>query len=299
MTRAQKIGACLIGVVFLLSGIGKALNVLLFQSLIHSYGLPYLDLVAPLVVATELLLAFLFLARERVKTISLWSIILLLVFTGVYTFGLTRQGITDCGCFGVLHVPDIPPVYVYARNILLLIVLNWLYFTAEDEPQPWSRARWIAFSGYMGLTLFCTGMTFRPAAFLPSRPHPLEGKAISETPLCEQVPQRESVMVLLYSYQCGHCMNTMENFLALQRYERVDTIIAVAVVPEDAEVDSLRQTLRQRYPELGTLEMQAGGIVQIQDFPTALLVENDTIRQVISGELPSPYSIETIKTSHK
>lgn len=289
----------MIGVVFLLSGMGKALNVLLFQSLIHNYGLPYLDLAAPLVVAVELLLAFLFLARERVKTISLYSIILLLAFTGVYTFGLTRQGITDCGCFGVLHMPDIPPVYVYARNILLLVVLNWLYLTTEDEPKAWSRARWIAFSCYMGLTLFCTGMTFRPAAYLPSHPHPMEGKAIADTPLSNQLPQRESMMVLLYSYQCGHCMNTMENFLALQRYERVDTIVAIAVVPADAEVDSLRQTLRLRYPELGTREMSADAIAQIQDFPTALLVENDTIRQVISGELPSPYSIEKTKNTHK
>jgi len=34
----------------------------------------------------------------------------------------------------------------------------------------------------------------------------------------------------------------------------------------------------------------------ITAFPTSLLVENDTIKQVMVGELPNPYFIETNKT---
>ena len=297
MTRLQKIAVYLAGIVFLLSGIGKAMNVMLFQTLIHGYGFPYLDLLAPVIVWAELVLAFLLLVQERVKTVSLFCIGLLLLFTAVYTFGYTRQGITDCGCFGVIRLPDIAPVYVYIRNIVLLVLLNFIWLTAEDNKSTWTRRRWMVFGCYMGIALFLTGMTYRPKAYLPEKEHPLAGQLLANTPLADYVPNEGTACVLCYSYRCNHCMNTMENFFAMQRYGRVDTIVAVAVVPDnDEQLDSVRTAFRQFYPQIGGLEIGAATLPDITAFPTSLLVENDTIKQVMVGELPNPYFIETNKT---
>ena len=298
MKRITHIVSIVLGAVLIASGIGKAMNVLAFQYLIHSYGLPYLDLLAPVIVLAELTLGGLLLARHRVKSLSLITGLLLLLFTGVYTFGYARQGITDCGCFGAAQPWELPVWAVYIRNIILIALANYLYFTATDETAKWEKGHRIAFGVFIGLGLFMTGMSYRPAAFLPQKAHPLTGKAVADTPIGDYVPHEGSVWVLCYSYSCTHCLNTMENYLAMQRYNRVDTIIAVAVVSSDQPTDSLCQHFSSIYPQVVGKEIAREQLPQIAHFPTSLLIEQDTIRQVWVGEMPNPYVIETNKTKH-
>ena len=299
MKKYHHIVSVLIGVVFILSGVGKALNVLAFQQLIHSYGYPYLDLLAPLIILVELLLGALFIAREHLKTVSLISGILLLLFTGVYTYGYTRQGVTDCGCFGAAQVVSWPAWAVYVRNIVLLGFINYLYLSATDEPAKWTLTKRVIMGIYLAVGIFLTGMTFRPAAFLPHAEHPLTEQAVQQTPLAAYIPQKESIWVLCYSYSCSHCLNTMENYLAMQRYERVDTILAIAVLTPSADIDSLRQHFGQMYPQVVGTEIWRTDLPDIEQFPTSLLIEDDTIRQVWVGEMPNPYLIETKKSKNK
>ena len=84
----------------------------------------------------------------------------------------------------------------------------------------------------------------------------------------------------------------MENFLATQRCGITDTIIAIAVVRKEAEIDSLRRKFYEYYPQIGRLEVNIDSIPEITLFPTSLLIENDTIRQVLEGELPNPHLIK-------
>ncbi len=293
MTRIQKIVSYIIGIIFMLSGIGKALNVFLFQSLIHSYGFAYLDLVAPVIVLVELILSFLFLSLERVKTLSIFGIALIILFTAVYTYGYTQIGITDCGCMGVIRIPDIHPVYVYSRNIILLVLLNYLYFASDNLPTKWSQTRHIVFFLYIVVSMFWAGMSFRPKAFIPQRKHCLENHDAKRTILRNYIPTDKSALVLCYSYECTHCMNTMENFFALQRYNLVDTIIAVAVVQDNTRNDSIVPLIRRYYPQLGEIEILSDSLPQITEFPTSLLIEHDTIKQVVVGEMPNPYLLFT------
>lgn len=298
MKKTVHIVSIILGAVLVVSGVGKALNVLAFQQLIHSYGLPYLDLIAPVIVLAELILGALLIARHRVKSLSLLTGLLLLLFTGIYTFGYARQGITDCGCFGAAQPWELPVWAVYVRNILLIALANVLYFTADDESAKWSKGHRIALGVFLGIGIFLTGMSFRPAAYLPQKAHPLAGQAVADTPIGEYVPHEGSVWVLCYSYSCTHCLNTMENYLAMQRYHRVDTILAIAVVSSDQPSDSLRQHFSTMYPQVVGLEIEREQLPQIELFPTSLLIEKDTIRQVWVGEMPNPYVIETNKTKH-
>ena len=292
MKHLQNISIYAIGIVFLLSSIGKAWNVVYFQSIIHSYGFPYLDLIAPLIIIVEFVLAFLFFVKWRVKTLSMCSIIILLFFTAVYMYGYYRQGISDCGCFGIITVQDTSPILVLVRNILLIILANIVYFTTEDTTGKWTNTRWGIFCVLVALFLFRIGMTFHPTLFLPAPQHPLEGKNISETSLKQYIPQGKSTLVLCYGYQCNHCLNTMENFLAVQRYGVTDTIIAIAAVRKEAELDSIKEKFHSYYPQIGNLEIDMESIPEITLFPTSLLIENDTIRQVLEGELPNPHLIK-------
>ena len=146
MKRLHNIVSIVVGLVLMLSGIGKALNVIGFQQLIHSYGLLYLDLLAPVIVMVELVLGGLLVLRCRIRTTSLWTGLMIIVFTGVYTFGYTRVGITDCGYFGVAATGEWPAWAVYVRNIILLALLNYLFFFASDDRIEWTAAKRVEWS---------------------------------------------------------------------------------------------------------------------------------------------------------
>ena len=68
----------------------------------------------------------------------------------------------------------------------------------------------------------------------------------------------------------------------------VDTSLCYVLVQENLNYDSLKTIFNSRYPELLYNETS-----QASDFilalPTAFYIENDTIKEIIIGELPSPF----------
>jgi hypothetical protein len=53
------------------------------------------------------------------------------------------------------------------------------------------------------------------------------------------------------------------------------------------------------YPQVVGTELLKTDLPEIEQFPTSLLIEDDTIRQVWVGEMPNPYLIETKKSKNK
>ena len=196
--------AIALGLIFLLSGIGKVLNVAQFQDLINQLGYARLHLIAPLVVWIELALAFAFCFQIRLKQCSLVSIILLIVFTGVYTFGYRMQGITDCGCFGSFHGLPTSPTFVYIRNTCMLVAANYLYFTLSKAEQQ-TTPKWIKRIAiyYSLIVVFLTGLSFRPFAF-SYQEHPWKGKTLQELNIIEDSTNVGKQLIFFYSYSFLH-----------------------------------------------------------------------------------------------
>ena len=91
------------------------------------------------------------------------------------------------------------------------------------------------------------------------------------------------------SYSCNHCINSIENYKAYTENNVVDTTLCYVLVnSENPNIDSLRNAFRSHYPNLQYTETSQG-IDFISAFPTAFYIENDTIKEVIIGELPSPF----------
>lgn len=279
----------IVGVLFLISGLSKIVNVFSFQNLIGQYGFPSLHFLAPFIVLAEILLGCTLLLHIKTRLSGLLSLIMLITFTAAYTYGNIFHGITDCGCFGNFIKTE-SPVVVYIRNILLIVVSLYLILTTSpenySEVPSWKKSILLT---VLLPSIFIVGMTSR---IIPNKKyeHPFKNKPLNTTLLKNYVIHpKAKELVFFMSYSCNHCINSIENFKAYSENNIVDTTLCYVLVNnENPKTDSLRNVFRSHYPNLHFTEtIQA--IDFISAFPTAFYIKNDTIKEVIIGELPSPF----------
>ena len=290
MNYLKRIPAFAVGLLFLSSGLGKLGDVVGFQHLIYSYGLNILQLLAPFIVISEILIGSLLIFNIRVKETSVVSICLLFVFTCAFTYGWLQNGITDCGCFGHYLPFQSSPLLTYIRNIILLVLLTWSYCNCVDKCEYIAQWKKVTLCTIMFSSTFLAGMTYKPFSFF-KRVHPYENHAVNKTEIQQySTMQNKSELIMFLSYSCPHCVNSMENFKAWGDNHAVEKTTAyIAVSPDDEHLDSLRILFNQRFPSVLVSEVPREEILFIEAFPTSFVIKSDTIRNVLIGELPSHY----------
>lgn len=130
--------------IFLWSGLTKAVNPAAFAVIIEAYGLVpdgLAGLAAVVLIAAELMAAvgLLFERKGALTAITL----MMVLFIAVLAYGLILGLDVDCGCFG----PDDPEAEAFGnlrtalyRDLLLLPAIGYLYlwrFVNHRSPRPW------------------------------------------------------------------------------------------------------------------------------------------------------------------
>lgn len=295
MFIAKRIPATFVGVVFLLSGLGKIGNVVGFQRLIVDSGLGALHIVAPFIILTEILIGTLLVFHFHTKVFSLFAIILLVCFTLVFTYAWLLNGITDCGCFGKYIPITSTPLITYTRNgiMIILLILAYIYDNNIKPLDNWQRKTLYTI---MFAATFVAGMSFKPMIFI-NREHSFEKKHISETPLAQYSKTQSgySELIMFFSYTCPHCINSLENYKAWSSTHSVSYTTAYAVIDHHkTNTDSLRILHKNRFGDIEIKECNRDSVDFITVFPTSFLIKNDSIQAVIVGTLPSPYLLSDI-----
>lgn len=289
MKKTIDIISIITGLVFLISGLSKIVNVFGFQNLIAQYGFPSLHILAPFIIIVEITLGSALLLRIKTRLSALLSLVLLTFFTAVYTYGNITHGITDCGCFGNLIKTD-SPTLVYIRNIILIGASLFVFMNTKSEEYKdipsWKKTILLTI---LLPSIFISGMT---SMILPPKKqeHPYQNKPLSKTSLKEYAfPKKHNELVFFISYSCPHCLNSIENFKSYKEQDAVDTTLCYVLRDKNnPQNDSLRETFMNRFPDLLFSETDSN-IDFVSAYPTAFYIENDTIKQVIVGELPSPF----------
>lgn len=289
MLNVKYISAAIVGTIFMLSGLGKIGNVLQFQYLISNYGLGIANILAPFIILAEILLGILLILNISPKRTSLVGIIVLLIFTATYTYAWRWNGITDCGCFGkILPIPS-SPFITYLRNLIMAALLLFVY-TCDDICNYVPAWKHTIILTVMFAATFVSGMTYRPFMFIEKK-HPMEGKTLTQLNFSSLATSCKRQIIFFYSHSCPHCLNSVENLLAAQRYNVVDTIFPIAVVEDVAQLgDSTQLIWHDRYPQFN-MKMVESELQDIQVYPTILIVKEDTVKKVWTGEFPSPFTI--------
>ncbi len=281
----------ILGIVFIISGIGKLYNVTGFQYLIIQYGFPSLHYFAPVIVITEIVLGTLLILGVMRKWTSLAAIFLLIIFSIAFVYAQYNNNITQCGCFGQFDFADNSPTFTYIRNIVLIGIASVIFLT-EDSTIAFPLWKRVIFATVLLPSLFIAGMTYNPFAFNINK-HPLVNVAIKKSPLKNYVAlNKKKQLIFFFSYDCPHCWNSLANLETFSTSMIVDTTTAYVIVDTSStEYTTSRNRFTNYFPQIKATEIHRDSCDFISAMPTAFYIDNDTIKEVIIGTLISPYTL--------
>ncbi|MDR1592176.1 MAG: DoxX family protein [Prevotellaceae bacterium] len=274
------------GILFLITGIAKSLNVSAFSDLITQYGFDRLSFLAPFIVLAEVFFGLLLIFNLGLKHTAVACMFLTALFTLIYFYGFAFNGIEDCGCFGEITVLNTSFVFTFIRNAVLIYLLIVVWRNSENS---WKMNKWIAgfVLAVMCMVAFISGYTYRSASKIQNT-----GKyatsTVDNTILKEFVSTSgdSTYLVFVFTYFCPHCMNSIENLKQYESLDIVDKVIGIALEDTIAE-RKFREIFK---PEFVIKNYPAKILFRLTNsFPVAYYIKHNSIVAEISGELPCGY----------
>lgn len=288
--RILNIFSVILGALFIISGIGKVIDSAGFSNLIYQYGLGYLMIASPLIVLIEILLGLYLILLINTRRCSMISFVLLIIFTISFAYGHFKNGINDCGCFGSVQHTNLPPIFSFIRNFILIAIslILWIKYPSEKiEIAKWKKYL-IVF--VMSISIFTAGFTFRTPYFLTSKNeiHKFQNQNIQNTELSKYIKTSadSTYLFFCFSYTCSYCWNSIENLRQYQKTNTVDRIVVFAIgEPKDKLIFD-----ENFHPDFAIRDLPFQAMSKIAAvYPTAFYVVHDSVKVIIQSELPSPF----------
>ncbi len=283
----------LLGVFFLLSGLGKALDIAQFTTTIANYGLPQLEPLAPVLIALEIGLGVAFLLRVYLKKMALLSLFLLSTFTAFFAYGYLTRGITSCGCFGALEAVQLPPWLSFVRNLLLMGVMSWLYQRAPADSTSTVRGRFRIALGAAGIAFAISGSAYAHR-YSSSKVGVMRGQLLRTSLLAPYVPATSdsTYVVFIFSPACSHCED-MTPTVASYRTSGIAARIVALHPPIDA---TEQQRYIQRFNPPFYLRTVARDSLYAITYhvPLAIVVRRGIVAQVLGPVMPSASALKIL-----
>lgn len=277
--------AIISGAIFMLSGFMKAMDSGAFARLLGDYGIPYLEYTAPVIIVAEVLLGFLLITGIKQRIVSTLSVIMLIIFTAGFAYGVLFRDVTDCGCFGDSGILGSTPAAVFIRNGILLAMLIIVAMKHKDtrisEKFPAYAGAALIVAG--SLTAFMAGRTFRNIHANRHGATPIEPQAVASTALSEfiSVHPDSSYLVFAFSYSCPHCLNSIANLNNYVAGHAVDKVIGIA-----AGTAEQQQEFRRQFNPTFEIVNAPSLKVLTKDFPKTYYILRDSVVLEFAGELP-------------
>lgn len=275
-----------VGLVFLLSALLKAIDAAAFADLMSSYGALWFGFGAPVIIFVELILGVLLIFNIYPRQVSFAASIFILLVSSAFLYGVLYLGITDCGCFGHLKLLNSKPWFTFLRNG----VLFGLLIPSLIKPQQGANFSMptSVFMAVIGIVvMFMCGFSMRGAKCLQKQQNSFKPIPLSESKLSEYVvcSSDSSYMVFAFSYNCPYCQNSIGNVNQYQPMGYVDKVIGLAIEdPEDRErFDRLFET------NFTIQEVSKWTMAQLTNtLPTVYFIRHDSIINQYSGLVVSP-----------
>jgi uncharacterized membrane protein YphA (DoxX/SURF4 family) len=296
--RILNVYSIIIGVLFIVSGLGKVIDTSGFSDLISQYGLGYLMVLSPLIVVFEILLGLFLVLLINPKFCAWVSFFMLTIFTALFAFAHFKYGVNNCGCFGTTQYTDFPPAFSFIRNFILMAMSLTVWITYPKENLTASDyltikvAKWKKYLiiAVMSISIFTAGLTYRMPFSLTNEfeAHKFQNQNIKNTELSNYVktsPDRK-YLIFCFSFTCPYCLNSIENLRQYQKTNTVDSVIVFAT-GEDRDRLIFEENFKPDfiYKVLPAVEMDKLTL----SYPTAFYVEHDTIKVIIESQLPSSF----------
>ena len=275
----------IVGIVFLLSGLLKAINTAAFANLMSLYGASWLGLGAPLIILIEIFLGIMLVFDFNPKQITWSSIVFLCAVSLIYLYGLLAKGITDCGCFGPLTWLNSKPWLTFTRNSILLALLIPSLLKTNETASPTITS--IIFMAVVAvIVMFMCGFSMHGAKCL-QKEKSYQPVALEDSPLSTHVtcPYDSTCLVFAFSYGCPYCQNSIGNVNQYLSMGVADKVIGLAV--EDT-------VARNRFNRIFETNFEIREISALQMYnlsrtlPTTFFIRHDSIIMQYTGMVASP-----------
>lgn len=276
----------LVGLVFLLSGLLKAIDTAAFADLMSEYGATWFGFVAPLIIFIEIFLGIMLVFDFYAKPISWGTAIFLLVVSSIYLYGVTARGITNCGCFGPISWLNSKPWLTFMRNGILLGMLVPTLIKPQEKSPAITIPSVIFMAVIAVVVMFMCGFSMHGARCLQKQ-NTFQAIALAESPLSEYITTHpdSTYLIFAFSYSCPYCQNSIGNVNQYVPMGMADRVVGLAV--EDS-------VARERFEHLFETDFEIREISAMQMYrlsntmPTTYLIRHDTIISQYTGMVVSP-----------
>jgi len=292
--KAIQILSPLVGIVFLVSGIGKALIANEFSQSLAQYGIEELRFLAPVIIISEIALGLALFFGIWQKIMSFLSLIFVAVLSLAYLYGQLFIDVTpDCGCFGHFEFLNTPPLLTYLRNLILIGILLFIFLNSDNSRKTIDLSEMIVMFCILSAVCFVTGYTFREATRDEGTQFITEGKGVNinveNTVLSEflTLSKDSTYLIFAFTYGCPHCINSIENLRQYERLGVVDRVIAITHYVDPATTKWFEENFNPNFQILSFPPEQFFRL--INRFPISYYVRNNVIKMEIRGVLPSGY----------
>jgi uncharacterized membrane protein YphA (DoxX/SURF4 family) len=278
------------GALLLLSGFAKAADAGSFAGLLTQYGFAALAWAAPLIIVVEVAAGACLFLNIFPKQISLFAMVMVVVFSVAFLYAYLFKDVTDCGCFGSLKMLELSPLGTFIRNAALLLLLFVLWRSADKT----SRVLWVKYAIAFATLLvasFLSGYSFSHGhEKTGGQRHPMYERAVKETVLPQLMTTSpdSTYMVFIFSYRCNGCWNYFDNIKRYNESPVADKLVVFAAGSDSTGVfqDYFRPDFEIREADEKTLTQ----LTQVA--PTMFYIAGDTIRHVVQGVILTRYLFE-------
>lgn len=286
--KTARVLELVVGVVFLVAAWGKMTDVAGFGELIIKYGLPFFSIFAPVIVAAEILCGLMLIFRLWPRATAVVTALMLMAFTAAFFYANHYNGVADCGCFGNLG-PSAPAWMTYGRNGVLLVMCLLVLLWERPERRDAVALRWTCVAVIMVVAAFFIGFSFKvPSNYSAKlvKQHPLIERTVAETGIDRYVSTSPDSTYILYvfSYGCTSCIDGINNIKQYNDRELCDRFYGLPVT-EDPD-NTMHKAFGIDFDEVFVGDGLQGVVTQL---PTILYIENNTIKYVIEGSVPSAF----------
>lgn len=285
-TRLTRAAALILAAFFILSGIGKLLDVQSFQATLQAYGLgPFAAVGAVALPPLEIIIGMLLAARPGSRLLAISATGLLAVFTAGFVIAHFFAGVQDCGCFGKIAALQSSPTVSILRNVVLLGLTAYLWKNSDRRLRlslpGW---KWSVLATIGAVAFSLSGASSVEPLYQPS--NPFLNQKVEQTQLAEVVtiPDDSPYLIFIYSATCGSCWDAAENVKAYKRLGVVSDIFGLTYGDEgDLMVfeDSFEPNFQSRILDRETVEQL------VDETPTVFFVQNGVVRHVQKGRVMS------------
>ena len=279
MNRIAYALTVVLGLFFLVSGIGKILDVSEFRELLFAYGVPNaLTIIAAPIPPLEILLGLTLILRGPTRILLIVSTAVLVGFTAAFAYAHFVQGVVDCGCFGRIDVLQTSPTLSFGRNALLISLCIYLLLTASKSSRfVMSKWQWrlLVVSGALAFTL--AGASSVQPLYQPD--HPYLNELVNSTELRDflALSPDSTYLIFLLSTNCASCWDAVENVKAYKSDGVVDEIIGLTY-GDEIDIMEFRDRFQPNF-ELHAIEKESFSELARQT-PTVYYVQSGVIKHV-------------------